>query len=97
MATGHILPGYGDPVSKLRRVRSAGYPLDRKTLVGIQQSTKVPPEELESIRNNARRLWCYPQLQETSYGQHFAERPADEMMQLRPTSSTRRNKPHPSL
>ena len=95
MATGHVLPGYGDPVSQLRRVRSAGYPLDKKTLLQIAQDTKLKREEMDYIRNNARSLWSYQENQETSYDNHFAERRADEIMTLRPTSPTRRNKPHP--
>ncbi|KAK7495285.1 hypothetical protein BaRGS_00013467 [Batillaria attramentaria] len=97
MATGHILPGYGDPVSRLRRVQSAGFPLDKKTLLDIAQQTRLEQQQFESIRNNARRLWSYPDRNETSYDNHFAERPADELMQLRPTSPTRRNKPHPPM
>lgn len=95
MATGHILPGYGDPVSRLRRARSAGFPLDKKTLLEIAQQTRLEQQHFEEIRHNARRLWSYPDRNETSYDNHFAERPADELMQARPTSPTRRNKPHP--
>lgn len=97
MATGHILPGYGDPVSRLRRVRSVGYPLDKKTLSALQQQARLDQNEFESIRSNARQLWSYSQNHETSYNNHFAERVADELMQSRPTSPTRRNKPHPQM
>lgn len=95
MATGHVLPGYGDPISRMRRVRSAGFPLDKKTLLQIAQDTKLKQDEMDHIRHSARRLWSYRQNQETSYDNHFIERPADEIMTLRPTSPTRRNKPHP--
>ena len=95
MATGHVLPGFGTPVSSLRRVQSAGYPLDKKTLLEIAQQTRLQQEEILNIRKNACQLWMYPQKHETSYDNHFAERPADEVRTVRPTSPTRRNKPHP--
>ncbi|KAL8590920.1 hypothetical protein ACOMHN_005243 [Nucella lapillus] len=95
MATGHVLPGFGDPISKLRRVQSAGYPLDKQTMLRIAQDTRLNRDEVDAIRSNARRLWSYKEKQETTYDNHFMERPADELMSVRPTSATRRNKPHP--
>ncbi|KAK7097987.1 uncharacterized protein [Littorina saxatilis] len=96
MATGHVLPGFGDPISQLRRVQSAGYPLDKNTLLEIAQKTRLHREELENIRTNARRLWQYPQGHQTTYDRFYSERPADEMIGLRPTEQTRRNRPHPT-
>lgn len=91
----HVLSGYGAPVSKLRRARSAGYPLDKQTLLEIAQRTHLERQQFDAIRSNARSLWSYPEDNETSYDNHFKERPADELQELRPSSPTRRNRPHP--
>ncbi|XP_076467530.1 uncharacterized protein LOC143298546 [Babylonia areolata] len=95
MATGHVLPGYGDPISRLRRVQSAGYPLGKRTLLKIAQETRLEQTEMDAIRQNARRLWSYKDCHETTYDDQYAERPADGLVTVRPTSPTRRNKPHP--
>lgn len=96
MAAGHVLPGFGDPVSRLHRVRSVKYPLDRKTLLEIEQKTRLQKDEFEQIKRAACDLWQYPQNNETTYDTFFSERRADDLMVCRPTSPGRRNKPHPT-
>ncbi|GFO09392.1 hypothetical protein PoB_003589700 [Plakobranchus ocellatus] len=96
MATGHILPGYGDSVSQLRRVRSAGcYPLDSSTLYERKRAAELSRREFEQIRENARRLWCTNSPRETTYDSFFKDREVMEVTKTRPTSSFRHNNPHP--
>ncbi|XP_048237052.1 uncharacterized protein LOC124134415 [Haliotis rufescens] len=97
MATGHILPGYGDPVSRLRRVNSSGYPLDSNTLLQMEASYKLRDLEFDRIRAQARHMWSRRDREPTTY-HHFhsgQELPPEEQTRSRPTSPTRRNKPHP--
>jgi len=98
MATGHILPGYGNPVSKLRRVRSAGcQPLDSTTLLDRENAAKANSRELDSIRENARSTWLRNTTQPTTYDSHFSSGEVTELTKTtpRPTSSHRHNNPHP--
>ena len=96
MATGHILPGYGTPVTRLRRAHSA-YPLDKTKLREIAEKN-VPALDhrtLENIRANAREAWLAPERQVTTYNSFHQRLKLDEPTQGRPTSPTRRHKPHP--
>lgn len=96
MTTGHILPGR-HPVTDLRRAKSA-YPLglnseDYETALSLDQGT------LGAIRSRARDLWSVPDREQTTYNFFHNE----EQLQghappfSRPTSPTRKNKPHPPL
>ena len=96
MSNGHILPGYGNPVPSHQQTRSASYPLTRKMLLALAQKHKPNHAEIMAIKRRACQLWSYPQVHETSHGNHFAQRPADDLMSLRPTSANRFNKPHPT-
>ena len=96
MATGHILPGYGDPVSQLRRVRSAGcYPLDSFSLYERKRAAELSKREFEQIRENARRMWSTNSPRETTYDSFFKDKDVMEITHTRPTSSYRHNNPHP--
>ncbi|KAL8621071.1 hypothetical protein ACOMHN_040596 [Nucella lapillus] len=86
MATGHLDPGCGDIVSKFRRAKSAGFPLDKETLVRMARKNVLPRDELERVRRKGGELWSYPQNMETSYDSHYYPRPADERMGPRSSS-----------
>lgn len=96
MTTGHVLPGYGNPVTRLRRAHTA-YPMDRNKLKEFAIKS-VPPLEkstLDQIRANARHAWSLPDREKTTYGYFHRGSDLDEPTQCRPTSPTRRHKPHP--
>lgn len=96
MATGHILPGYGHPVSRLRKAHSA-YPADRNKLKEIAVNN-VPPlkqQTLDEIRAKARQTWACKDREKTTYGYFYSGQDLDEPTHMRPTSPTRRHKPHP--
>ncbi|XP_059155866.1 uncharacterized protein LOC131940949 [Physella acuta] len=98
MATGHILPGYGEPVSRLRRVRSAGfYPLDSTALQNRHKDFHLSPQEFEEIKENAKRLWNSRAQKPTTYETFHNGGEINELTQAksRPSSSDRRNNPHP--
>jgi len=98
MATGHILPGYGQPVTNLKRSKSA-YPLD-KTRIREYAYMNVPApryDELSHIRDSARSVWSANPTYATSYNNHYTGRGLDEPTRSRPTSPTRLHKPHPPL
>lgn len=102
MATGHLDPGYNDKVSKLYRARSAQYTGTARP--GAQnlrdlEYIDADPMTLDQIRQRAREVWMQKEVNETSYQDHFKERFSvlDEQTTSRPTSSHRRNKPHPPL
>jgi len=98
MATGHILPGYGQPVSRLRRARSAGcYPLDNSTLLELKQKALASRRELDSIKENAKCQWMRNTTQPTTYDSHFSGGEVTEITTARPTSSHRHNNPHPPM
>lgn len=97
MATGHILPGYGDPVTRLRRVQSVGcYMLDSTTLRECEKAACLSQEEFSQIRESARQLWKKQCPQITTYETYFSDGKIREMTQPRPTSRDRRNNPHPT-
>ncbi|CAL1530859.1 unnamed protein product [Lymnaea stagnalis] len=98
MATGHILPGYGQTVTNLRRARSAGrYPLDTFALLEFQKSSRLSQHEFDQIRANARQLWSNRTPKPTTYDTYFSGGEILEITQaqVRPTSGHRRNNPHP--
>ena len=96
MATGHILPGYGHPVSRLRKAHSA-YPADRNKLkeFAISSIPAVKQQTLDEIRAKARQKWSKRDRECTTYGHFHSGDDLDEPTSLRPTSPTRRHKPHP--
>ncbi|XP_069130802.1 uncharacterized protein [Argopecten irradians] len=98
MATGHILPGFGQPVTNLRRAKTA-YPLDKTKLKEYALLNVPQPDyrELRQIRDNARQVWSAKPTYATSYNCHYEGRSLDEQTKSRPTSPTRKNKPHPPL
>ena len=96
MATGHILPGYGQPVSTLRRARSAGcYPLDSATLLEIKKAAKISRMDFDNIRKNAKNLWLRNTTQPTTYDSHYPAPVESQVRTPRPSSSHRHNNPHP--
>ncbi|CAG5115462.1 unnamed protein product [Candidula unifasciata] len=97
MAAGHILPGYGDPVTRLRRVLSVGcYPLNSTALRECEKAACLSQQEFSQIRETARQLWSkqYPRM--TTYETYFSNGEIREVTQTRPTSSDRHNNPHPT-
>ncbi|KAJ8297512.1 hypothetical protein KUTeg_024043 [Tegillarca granosa] len=97
MATGHILPGYGQPVTRLTRAKSA-FPLDKTKLKEFAELNVPKParEDLDRIRENARYMWSRMDRAPTTYNFQFREKQG-QYMRSRPASPTRRNKPHPPL
>ncbi|ESO90676.1 hypothetical protein LOTGIDRAFT_233686 [Lottia gigantea] len=97
MATGHILPGYGNPVSRLRRVRHVGYPIENDWLLKMKQETNLDRSEFEMIRAKARHVWSKPDREKTTYRFHYNGDEIGSLVPRRPTSPTRRNNPHPPV
>ncbi|KAH9523339.1 hypothetical protein Btru_066431 [Bulinus truncatus] len=97
MATGHVLPGYGEPVTRLHRVLSAGvHPsLDSSTIAGFKNATKISQTEFDEIRQYAKATWTNVLPKATTYNTYFSGGEIKEITTLRPTSSHRRNNPHP--
>ena len=96
MTTGHVLPGYGSPVTRLRRAHTA-YPMDRTKLQEFAEK-RVPPLDqrtLDEIRANARYAWSMPDREKTTYGYFHRGSDLDEPTKSRPSSPSRRHKPHP--
>lgn len=98
MPTGHVLPGYGQPVTYLRRAKSA-YPLDKTKLKEYAAFNVPAPErnELLRIKSQARDQWMGLDRAATTYDFQFQCRDLDQPTKSRPTSPTRKNKPHPPL
>lgn len=96
MATGHILPGYGNPVTRLKRAQTA-YPLDKAKLKELAEENVgiLERRTLDQIRNNARNTWMTPNYAPTTYTSTHCKLHLDEPTEGRPTSPTRRHKPHP--
>nr|XP_006814210.1 PREDICTED: uncharacterized protein LOC102808334 [Saccoglossus kowalevskii] len=107
MATGHILPGYKDPVSRFRSKSAdptmTGYRYRNVFHSGIARN--LDPHILEEIKDDAYRTWNEelkdwsrkPSIRPTTYSHTFYKKTLDEPTQSRPTEVTRRNKPHPPL
>jgi len=100
MPTGQLGPSYGDPVSRLRRVRSA---LHSNSMAGARAyrdlfNVSIEDATLDQIKDRAKELWMPPEKGKTTYTDHFKERYLDvsEITLPRPTSANRKNKPHPS-
>ena len=100
MTTGHFNPGYGDIISTLRRAKSAGPGM----AVGSKSFRETvdyrsDPLLLEHIRSQARETWSKPSVFQTSYDDQFNNKIVEmgEATRARPTSTQRRNKPHPPL
>lgn len=98
MPTGQVLPGYGQPVTYLRRAKSA-YPLDKSKIKEYAAQNVPAPErnELLRIKSQARDQWLGLDRAATTYDFQFKYRNLDQPTQSRPTSPTRKNKPHPPL
>ena len=96
MATGHLLPGYGTPVTRLTRAQTA-YPLDKRKLREMAQENVGVLERrtLENIRNNARSMWSASHYAPTTYDSVHTHLQLDEPTPTRPSSPSRRHKPHP--
>ncbi|XP_064608999.1 uncharacterized protein LOC135473110 [Liolophura sinensis] len=93
MATGHAMPGYGDPT---RRSKSA-FPYSSRTGSPVRVTPpSVSHEELSRIKEEARLMWTPTERAETTYGLHFTQKSVAVKAVCRPTSPTRRNNPHPS-
>jgi len=96
MATGHINPGYGNPVTRLVRAQTA-YPLDKAKLREIAEKNvgTLDRRDLENIRKNAMNMWLQPNIEPTTYNSYHNHLVLDEPTQSRPTEPARRHKPHP--
>ncbi|XP_072171307.1 uncharacterized protein [Diadema setosum] len=104
MATGHILPGYGHPVSRFRS-KSAD-----PTMTGYRY--RGPPAqplsstEFQAIKADAMQAWTEdkldwnktPDKKPTTYAHTYYKKeqiPPEHLASMRPSSPLRRNKPHP--
>ena len=99
MATGHLDPGYGDIVSRVRRARSAVPAGTRTGALSFKEAFQVDMDAatLDDIKERAKDMWLQPDKARTSYSDHYKERVLDvnDITTPRPTSAHRRNKPHP--
>ncbi|XP_030836315.1 uncharacterized protein LOC115918488 [Strongylocentrotus purpuratus] len=104
MATGHILPGFRNPVSRYRS-KSAD-----PTMTGYRYRTSggtaLDAPEFQAIKAEAMNAWTEdkidwnktPNKKPTTYGHSFYRKEnvtEEKLAEMRPTSSLRRNKPHP--
>ena len=103
---GHILPGYCDypadrpSISQMdfRRVKTA---YAGRTLLSDEEKKKLyapmDTETLENIREKAKNTWLLKDREPTTYGHHFNDEKykGHPPSLIRPTSPSRRNKPHP--
>ena len=104
MATGHILPGYGNVVSRFRS-KSAD-----PTMSGYRHRGPAAPPleapEYQAIKADAMHAWTEdkvewsktPDIKPTTYAHTFYKKPqvsGEKLAEMRPTSPLRRNKPHP--
>ncbi|XP_074650740.1 uncharacterized protein LOC141905672 [Tubulanus polymorphus] len=99
MATGHLNPGYKDPVSRLRRSKSA-IPFGSKADAELNNLMKpLDGNVLDEIRRQARETWSRPSTSATTYNDFHNEAYLKNHVQAntRPTSPSRKNKPHPPL
>lgn len=96
MATGHILPGYGNPVTRLRRAQTA-YPMDRQKLheLTARNIPDLDRRTLDHIRENARNMWLRPHYDPTTYNTFHTGDQLDEPTEQQPAEPLRRHKPHP--
>ncbi|XP_077984269.1 uncharacterized protein LOC144438915 [Glandiceps talaboti] len=106
MTTGHILPGYGDPVSRFRSKSAdpmmSGY---RHRNIFHGPGRDLEPHVLEEVKREAKAAWDAdlrdwtktPNIRPTTYTHSFYQKPQDEPAKMRPTSPHRRNNPHPPL
>lgn len=88
MATGHLNPGYNRVVTKFKSALS--------NPSGEPQNPKINQSELDEIRMKARHVWSAKDNSETTYGYYFSDPMIKQKANLRPTSPTRRNNPHPN-
>ena len=100
MATGHLNPGYGNIVTTLQRARAAQlsqFDTDGQNLKSLQGAPGV--SNLDLIRQQAKNAWLAKDNNETSYQHHFENKfvKVQEFQQTRPSSSCRKNKPHPTM
>jgi hypothetical protein len=89
MATGHINPGYEDVVTRFR--------LALRNPSGARCTVEPQKLEMAEIRARARSAWAIKDLSATTYGHFHSDPVIKEAAQLRPTSPTRRNNPHPEM
>ena len=80
MATGHLNPGYGDVVSRLRRAKSANPGSLHGQRLREMENQSVDHLSLEEIRRRAREIWSQPDKNITTYGNHFS----DKMREVEP-------------
>lgn len=95
MATGHILPGFQDPVTRLRHARSAPGGTDARRL--RKMVVPLTPESLDDIKMRAREEWSRPDTARTTYNSTHYNKVLDEPTRSLPTELERKNKPHPEL
>ncbi|KAK3606323.1 hypothetical protein CHS0354_041957 [Potamilus streckersoni] len=98
MATAHILPGYGNPVSRLKRAHSA-YPLDKQKMREYIEKNADPEfgKELDAIRNKSRQMWTSVDREPTTYNSFHSPKYLDEPTRPLPSEPGRKHKPHPPL
>ena len=100
MATGHLNPGHGNIVTTLQRARAAQFSqfdVDGQNLKSLQNAPGVT--DLDIIRQQARNTWLEKHNDETSYQDHFDNKfvKVQEIQSTRPSSTSRKNKPHPTM
>lgn len=89
MTAGHLNPGYNRIVTKhaLAINNPSGTRAARLNLNQV---------DLENIRTKSRDVWSEQDTSETTYGYFFRDPAIKDRENLRPTSPTRRNNPHPN-
>lgn len=102
MALAHKNPGYGHGIiGKYRDVKSSNGCRGYAGAKGLKDMMEIPSDtlDLDDIRRSARDAWLKRDNNETSYQDHYRNRYQDmpEPTQGRPTSSHRKNKPHPPM
>ena len=89
MTTGHLNPGYNQVVSQCKTAIS--------NPSGKNVRQKFNLDELEQIKAHSKSVWSTKDTSETTYGWYHGDPLIKEQPNVRPSSPTRRNNPHPHL
>ncbi|CAF0750678.1 unnamed protein product [Brachionus calyciflorus] len=89
MTTGHVNPGYNDIVSRFNSAI--------QNPSGSPRRPFLDKQELEEIKSRSRDVWSVKDNSLTTYGWYFDDPRIKEKAELRPSSPSRRNNPHPKL
>ena len=89
MTTGHVNPGYNQVVTRCKTALA--------NPSGAYARQKFNFDELEQIKAQSKAVWSVKDTSETTYGWYHGDPLIKEKTNVRPSSPTRKNNPHPHL